>query len=353
MVRYVIRRVLISIPQLILISLILFFMMQAIGDPLAVRGVPASQRQTPDDVERLRRQYGLDKPILVQYLVWLAGNDWMRIDSDGDGTADKKGAQKGILRGDLGNSLVDFRPASAVIAERIPRTLLLMSVAEVLTLSIALLIGIYSALKQYSVLDYFFTTVLFVGYSMPVVLLALLLLHVFAVRFAQWGLPHLPVIGTCARGVSCLPWQIARDMVLPVATLALIGIAEYSRYIRSGMLEVLNEDYVRSAQAKGVCRRHVVTRHALRNALLPLVTLVGMELPFLLGGALVVESIFSWPGMGRLFVERLEKSDYPVIMGILMLITVAVVLFQLLTDILYTRLDPRIRIEEDESAWVK
>lgn len=346
MTAYIVRRLLQALPQLLLISLILFVLLQAIGDPLATRGLTHGTPLKPADAERLRRQYGLDKPVLVQYLVWLAGNDWMRVDTDGDGHDDAYGAAKGVLRGDLGKSIVDNRPALVVVTERLPNTLLLLVTAEILIWILALVIGVTTALKQYSVYDHMMTAGSFIGYSMPVFWLALMLMYIFAVNFRRWGLPHLPTIGMCDAGPNCAPTDVARHMVLPLTVLVVMGVAEYSRYIRASMLEVLGENYIQFARAKGLHERRVITGHALKNGLLPFVTLAGMELPFLLAGAAVTEAIFGWPGTGQLFVERLARADFPVLMAMLMLIAVAVVIFQLLTDLVYAYLDPRIHVAE-------
>jgi peptide/nickel transport system permease protein len=206
---------------------------------------------------------------------------------------------------------------------------------------VALLIGVISAIKQYSLLDHVLTGFSFVTFSMPIFLLAIGLMYILAVKFRQWGLPYFPTISTPSEAKSL--GELAWYMALPTATLTLIGIAAYSRYIRSNMLEVINSDYIRTARAKGLPERNILYVHAFKNAALPLATLIGLDLPFLLAGAIVTEKIFAWPGMGRLFIDHLERLDYSVLMGIIVLITVAVVVFQLLTDLLYTWLDPRIR----------
>lgn len=348
MLQFMARRLLQAIPQLFAISLILFLLMQAIGDPLSVRGIAHPTQQRSQDIERLRRQLGLDKPVLVQYVIWLIGNDWMQIDLNGDGSEDAPGTAQGVLRGDWGNSLVERRPALTVIVERLPNTLLLMLSAELLIVLLSLGIGIYSALNQYSLFDYVVTTLAFVGYSLPIFWLALMLIYIFAVNFKRWGLPYLPTGSMYDLAVGPTLGEVVWHMVLPVTAITVIGVAEYSRYVRASMLEVLDENYIQFARAKGLRETLIVTRHALKNALLPFVTLVGLDLPFLLAGAVVTEEIFSWPGMGRLFIEHLERADYPVLMGILMLITVALVIFQMLTDITYAALDPRIRLEAEE-----
>lgn len=344
MTRYIIRRILQAIPLLLFISIVLFVLMMNMGDPLATMGGRRATR--PADRERLTRQLGLDQPIYMQYVYWLVGNDWTEIDVDGDGVAETTGRRKGVLRGDFGTSIVNRgKPAIDVIWERLPNTLLLMLPAELVIVVGALLVGIYSALRQYSVLDHIITGLSFIGYSMPIFFIALLSMYLFAVLFKRWGLPYLPTVGMFDPMVGKTPLQILWHMILPVFSIATISLAGYSRYIRSTMLEVLNQDYIRTARAKGLPQRQVVFVHALKNAALPIVTIVGLDLPLLLAGALVTESIFAWPGMGRLFIDHLERSDVPVVMGILLLISVAVVVFQLLTDITYAWLDPRIRYE--------
>jgi peptide/nickel transport system permease protein len=343
MFNYIIRRLAQAIPQLFLISLILFLLMQAFGDPIASLGVRTPPK--PADRERLRRQLGLDQPVYVQYFVWLVGNDWMKIDMDGDGVGETPGKRLGVLRGDLGNSLISKKPVLKLITERLPNTLLLMVTVEVVIIIFSLVIGVYSAVKQYSFFDNLVTGLSFVGYSMPIFLIALLLMYLFSVNFKEWGLPYLPTVGMFDPQVGHTPGQIALHMILPVLSLSIISIAGYSRYVRSSMLEVLGLDYIRTARAKGLREMWVITRHALRNATLPFVTLIGLDIPFLLAGAVVTESIFAWPGTGRLFVEHTALSDFPVLMGILMMTAIAVVIFQLLTDITYSFLDPRIRIE--------
>jgi peptide/nickel transport system permease protein len=287
----------------------------------------------------------LDQPVPVQYLVWLVGNDWMMVDLDGDGVGETPGTRRGVLRGDLGNSLVTRGPVLDLIKERLPNTLLLMVPAEIVIITLSLSVGIYSAVRQYSVTDHVVTTFSFIGYSMPIFWLALMLMYTFGVNFKRWGLPYLPTVGMFDPLVGKTPGQVALHLVLPVATIAIISIAGYSRYVRSSMLEVLSQDYVRTARAKGMRESRVVLSHALRNALLPFVTLIGLDMPALLAGAVVTETIFAWPGMGRLFIDHMDRADFPVLMGILMMISTAVVFFQLLTDLTYAVLDPRIRLD--------
>jgi peptide/nickel transport system permease protein len=341
MIRYIIRRLLQAIPLLFIISLVLFFLMENMGDPLATMGGRKVTRT--EDRIRLARQLGLDKPPAVQYIYWLIGNDWAKTDMDGDGIAETPGSRKGILRGDWGTSLVNRQPVTKVIGERLANTLLLMVTAEVVVITCAMLIGIYSALHQYTAADNIITGVTFFFYSMPVFFFALVTMYIFSVNFKKWGLPYLPTVGMFDPGVGQTPMQVLWHMVLPVATLSFGFIAGYSRYIRSTMLESMGQDYVRTAKAKGLPRNEVVYIHALKNAALPIVTLIALDLPFLLGGAIVTERIFGWPGMGRLFLDHVSRSDTAVVMGILMMIAVAVIVFQLIADITYAWLDPRIR----------
>jgi len=344
MTRYIIRRILQGIPLLFLISILLFVLMDNIGDPLATMG----GRQVTRTADRLRltRQLGLDKPVWIQYIYWLVGNDWTKVDLDGDGVAETRGTRHGILRGDFGTSLVNRgRPVLEVIWDRLPNTLLLMISAEIVIILGALVIGVYSALHQYSLFDNLVTGVSFIGYSMPIFFIALSTIYIFSVGFKRWGLPYLPTVGMFDPQVGETVGQVAIHMILPVFSIAFISFAAYSRYIRSTMLEVMSQDYIRTAKSKGLARREVIFVHALKNAALPIVTIVGLDLPLLLGGAVVTERIFAWPGMGRLFIDYIERSDTPVVMGILMLISVAVIVFQIITDITYAWLDPRIRYE--------
>ena len=342
MTTYILRRLGQAIPQLFIISIILFALMQSFGDPVATLGARTPPK--PEDKERLRRMLGLDQPVYVQYLTWLVGNDWQKLDMDGDGAPETPGPRRGILRGDFGNSLVTRRPVLEMIGDRLPNTLLLMITAEIVIIGLSLAIGLYSALRPYSFFDNFVTGLSFVGFSMPVFWLALSLMYLFAVNFRQWGLPYLPTVGMFDPQVGKTAWELIRHMVLPVTTLAIISIAGYSRFVRASVLEVLGQDYVRTARAKGVRAMTVVWRHALPNAALPFITLIGLDIPFLLAGAVVTERIFAWPGMGRLFLDHTERADFPMLMGILMFIALAVVVFQIITDVVYSLVDPRIRL---------
>ena len=236
-----------------------------------------------------------------------------------------------------------------MIRERLPDTLLLTGMAEIVLVIISLGVGIYQATHQYKLLDNILTGFSFVGISMPVFFVGLGLLLIFAVGAkdlnTRGGLTWLPYFPTGTR-----VWDRSQVgnwvyyMILPIATLTIIQVAGYARFVRSSVLEVMSQDYIRVARAKGLLEKVVISKHALKNAALPFVTLIGLDLPALLGGAVVTESVFSWRGMGRLFINSATNSDFPVVMGILMMITIAVILVQLIVDVVYTFLDPRIKL---------
>jgi peptide/nickel transport system permease protein len=242
----------------------------------------------------------------------------------------------------MGESFFSHQPVSTMIAQRLPMTLILMFTSEVFIILISLLLGVISAVKQYSLTDNVITSFSFVGFSMPIFFIALGLMQIFAVQFKAWGLPYLPTGADIwdFKNPAALAWH----MVLPVTCLVIIQVAGYSRFLRSSILEVLGLDYVRTARAKGLSSRLVLFKHALRNAILPFITIIGLDIPFLLGGALVTESIFAWPGMGRLFWEYAQRGDFPVVNGVLLLTSSAVVFFTIIVDVLYTFIDPRIRL---------
>lgn len=262
---------------------------------------------------------------------------------------------RGVLRGDFGNSwrLNRDRPVSDLLASRIPKTIQLAGISTLLSLVIGLPLGVYSAIKQYSKFDYIFTTLAFMGSAMPTFFFGILSIMLFSVipnRAGWFYLPAgssvavrdytLPLLGTVKAGTGL---DVALHLVLPVLVLTLVSVAGWSRYVRGSMLEVLRQDYVRTARAKGLVERMVIMKHALRNGLIPFVTIVVFTLPGLIGGAIITETIFSWPGMGRLYFLALGDSDYPVAMAILFLTAVLTVIATLLRDILYTIVDPRIR----------
>lgn len=342
MAKYLIKRLLEAIPLLLLVSIIIFVLLQLSGDPLATLGGRTPPRA--DDVARLRVALGLNQPLHMQYVFWLLGNDWYPLDLDGDGVADPLEDRKprelryGVIRGDFGNSIATRQPAMDLVVERLGNTLILTVTSEVVIIVLSLGVGIYSALRRYTMSDTLIMGTSFILYSMPIFWLALILQYIFGVQ-----LDILPTVGMYDPIAGRTFAQISTHLILPVTTIALISVAAYSRYIRSSMLEVMNSDFIRTARSKGLNSRRILMVHALKNASIPIVTLIALDLPFLLAGAVVTEQIFGWPGMGRLFINSLGRSDFPVLMGLLMMIAIAVVLTQILLDIAYTWLDPRIR----------
>jgi len=343
MTGYIVRRSFEALVLLFIVSIILFGLTYNVGDPISALtdGAPPPSGERAD---RLRRQLGLDKPLPLQYIFWLIGNDWTLIDVNGDGTTDENvvGPRKGILRGDFGRSLLSRQPALQRIATRLPNSLLIMLPSYLLVLMLALAIGIYSATRPYTALDNLFNTVAFAGYSIPIYLVCLGLIYIFAVQFRIWNLPHLPIAGMWDLSQERDLSNLLTHMVLPVASLTIVQLAVYVRFIRSSVLETLNQPYTRTARAKGLLERTIIGRHVLRPAALPLITLIGLDLPALLGGAVVTETMFAWPGIGLLFIESIARADYPVMMGIMVVVSTAVIGFQIFIDIIYTWVDPRI-----------
>ncbi len=321
MANYLIRRLLQAVLTLFVISLILFGLISSVPG-----GIMSAYEENPDftsaDIERLREKYGLNDPVPVRYLKWL-GN---------------------TLQGDWGNSFVSKRPAIQEIQERLPNTIILMGAMLVITLLIAIPLGIISALKQYSFFDHLATTLAFAGQSLPVFWFGLMLIIVFHVTLKRPdGTPLLPGSGIATLGAPFSITDRIEHLILPVTMLALVSAAGYMRYMRSSMLDVIHEDYIRTARAKGLSERLVIYRHALRNALIPLVTLIGLDLPSLFGGALFTETIFAWPGIGRLYFTAALKTDYPVVMAVLVIYSALIILSNLLVDVVYAVIDPRIK----------
>jgi peptide/nickel transport system permease protein len=343
---YLVRRLLQTVALLFLLSIVLFALVNlAPGGPLAGHG--QSRHVRPERAVILKRQFGLDKPLPVQYVIWLAGNDWMRVDADGDGVADSYGARKGILRGDFGFSFRTREPVLKEIGRRLPNTVYLMAVTMLVAIVIAIPIGIISALRQYSLYDIAVTTFSFAGQAIPEFWLGLILILIFYAWLKNpfTGEPLLPAGGMYTLGAGFSLLDRLKHLILPVATGALGWIAWYSRFLRSSMLDVIHQDYLRTARAKGLTERTVVYRHALRNAIIPLVTLLALDLPYLIGGTVFIEMIFSWPGMGRLYYQSALQRDYPVLLAILIIGAAAIILSNLLADVLYAYVDPRIRYD--------
>lgn len=321
---YALRRILQTIPILLIISILLFFMVRAApGGPLtAARRNPNT---TLEQIEALEEKLGLNDPLPVQYGRWL----------------------KDMLAGNLGDSIKFHRPVSEMINERIPNTLLLVGVAFLVTLILAIPIGVWSARKPYSFFDYAMTTVTFIGQSIPVYWLGLGLIVIFyvTIRNPFTGNPFFPVGGMNTYGREADILDTLWHLVLPVTALSLGWVAWYSRFLRSSMLDVLHEDYIRTARAKGVKDQVIYYKHALRNAILPLVTLIALDLPSVFAGALFVETIFSWPGMGRLFWDAAKGRDYPVLLGVVMITAVLIIFCNILADLAYGWLDPQVKYE--------
>jgi len=342
---YIARRLIQTLGLLFLLSILLFALVNiAPGGPLSAYG---GRRIRPEKVEILKRQFGLDKPLPIQYLYWLAGNDWIQIDTDNDGLKDEFGSRKGILRGDFGFSYRTREPVLQEIGLRLPNTVTLMGITMLTALVIAIPIGIYSAVKQYSIFDFFATTFSFAGQAIPEFWLGLLLILIFYawLKNPVTGEPLLPPGGMSALESGFSLSDRLSHLVLPVLTGALGWIAWYSRFLRSSLLEILPLNYLRSARARGLPERRVIFKHALKNAMIPIVTLLALDLPYIFTGAVLIETIFSWPGMGRLYYQAAVERDYPLLMAVLIIGAGFIILCNLIADILYGYLDPRVRYE--------
>jgi peptide/nickel transport system permease protein len=322
MARYLIRRLLMMIPILLGITIISFGVMQlAPGKPTDL-ATAENPKATPEAKERLTKLYGLDKPLYVQYANWLGR----------------------IVRLDFGESFSpDRRPVIDKIAETIPITIGINLLSIFLIILVAVPIGIFSATNQNSLFDKAATVFVFVGFAVPTFWLALLMMRLFGIQL-DW----LPISGVKSITYDLLSplgkvWDITKHLIMPVALSAFGGLAGLSRYMRSNMLEVIRQDYIVTARAKGLPERVVIYKHALRNALMPVITILGLSVPGLVGGSVIFESIFSIYGMGRLFYASVMARDYPVIMGILVIGAVLTLAGNLLADVSYAVVDPRIR----------
>ncbi|MFW5692366.1 MAG: ABC transporter permease [Chloroflexota bacterium] len=352
MTKYIIRRTIQAIPLLIFISIFIFVLLKAAGDPFAAQALEPGI--SSDDLAWRRRAAGLDDPIFIQFLHWYFGDDWYQRDlrdndipdswGEFDGEPDTPGDRQGILRGDFGESLRRNQPVTKVIGEFLPNTLILGTAALSVTVIFGVIIGMFAALRPYTLMDNVITTASFVTFSMPIFLIALLSVYIFAVKFREWGLPHLPTGGMYDRRTGDQSiGELLKHLILPTFSLAAIQIAAYSRFIRASMLEAINSDYIRTARAKGLKRRRIVLLHAFKNASFPLITLVALDIPIFLSGAVVTETIFSWPGMGKLFIDSLQNLDPPILLAFTLFVAVSVVVFQLVADIIYAWVDPRVR----------
>lgn len=323
--QYVARRLLISIPVLLIASIAVFIIVKSTSSPVAaIRSNPRASQQA---IKSYEHDLGLDKPAAVQYLTWL-GN---------------------FVRGKWGTSIVTGRPVAPDIREGLTNTLVLGIISFVVSIVLGVAIGIFSAVRQYSFFDYLATGSAFLGLSMPVFWFALILQIVFGLYLTNWfhlGSPVFPTAGLYSPGTTGFDLiDRVRHLVLPVTVLSVQIVALYSRYTRAGMLEVLHSDYLRTARAKGLSERTVLVRHAMRNALIPLVSVAAIDVGALAGGLIVTETIFAWPGMGVLFISAMRGGDYSVVLTWMMIVVVFVIVFNLVADIMYAVLDPRIRYD--------
>jgi peptide/nickel transport system permease protein len=321
---YALRRLVLAIPLLIGITFVSFVVIHlAPGEPTDIQSEETSARSDAKVRQLLIETYGLDKPLHVQYWNWLTR----------------------LAKLDFGRSFSpDARPVLQKIGERLPVTLLLSIVDLMIIVMLAIPIGVLSATRQYSIFDKITTVFVFVGFATPDFWLALMLMILFGVQLG-W----LPISGLRSPMWEYLPfwrqqWDFLGHLVLPITVATFGGLAGFSRYMRQSMLEVVRQDYIQSARAKGLAERVVIGKHALRNALLPIVTVLGLSLPGLIGGSVIVESIFAIPGMGQLMVQAVFERDYPVVMGNLVIVAVLTLVANLIADLTYSLVDPRIRV---------
>jgi peptide/nickel transport system permease protein len=314
--RYLLRRLLIAVPSLLGISIVLFAVLAlAPGDPF---GELASNPNVPPEVAAsLRAKFGLDDPIALRYLRWLSA----------------------MLHGDWGFSFVSRMDVDTLIGQRLPATLLVIGSSQVLALLIALPVGVYSAVRLYSIFDHMANLFAFIGFSMPTFVTGLLFILLFSI-YLDW-LPFVFRTDIAATGWHWY-WEQFKQAVMPVAVLGLLQAASWTRYVRSSVLEVIRLDYVTTARAKGLPERMVIVKHVVRNALIPVVTLVALQMPALFGGAIITEQIFRIPGIGSLLISSILANDTPVIMAVTFVLSGLVIMFNLIADILYGWLDPRI-----------
>lgn len=315
MSRYIIKRLLMAIPVLIGITIIDYALMCAAGSPLEMM---VGARFSQSALELKAAQLGLNQPIYVQYFYWLME----------------------LLQGNLGTSIKTYQSVSTMIGSHIGSTLLLMGTSLILSLVIALPVGIYSAVNQYSKKDFTIVTTSFVASSIPSFFLSLIFIYLFALVL-KW----LPSSGMTTLGADFNFLDLLAHMALPVSVLTLSLAGSNIRYIRTSMLEILQKDYLKAALAKGIGKRKVLWKHAFKNALLPIISVIGMQIPMLFGGAVVVEQVFSWPGLGLLMTSAITSRDYPVIMGVCLLSAVVVLVANLLTDIAYALVDPTVKLK--------
>ncbi|HET9016970.1 MAG TPA: ABC transporter permease [Thermomicrobiaceae bacterium] len=319
--RYVLRRLIQVIPLIIGITIITFALANIVpGSPIA--NLQFNPDITPADIARIKASLGLDQPLYIRYFQWLSH----------------------VVRGDLGLSLVTYTPVMQSILQKLPNTLELTGAALLFAIVVSIPVGIYSAVRRNSWFDQFATVGAVAGFAVPTFWLGLMAILLFSVKFSEWGLPSLPAGGSYTLGNGGFLDRL-QHLIMPAVVLGFVYMASWTRYIRSQMIEVLRQDYMRTAEAKGLIRRAVIFRHGLRNAVLPLVTLLALDLPGLFGGSVIIEQIFSWNGLGRFILDGVQSRDYTVVMGTTLFISILVVFANLLADIAYGLLDPRIQYE--------
>lgn len=311
--KYIIKRVLHAIPILIFISIVSFLLIKlAPGDPIRTFINP---KMKASDIARIRHNLGLDRSIHIQYILWL----------------------KNVLKGDLGYSLINSRPIATQIIERLPATLLLMGSSLLISLVLGIIFGVISAVNKNNFIDNLISVISYIGISIPSFWFAMILIYIFSVN-----LNLLPSVGMHTIGVDS-KLDVLKHLILPCTVLSFSSISVISRYIRSNTISELSEDYVMIAYAKGLSKKKILYKHVLKNALLPIITILGMSLPDIFAGAFITETIFGWPGMGRLGMKAILGFDYPLIMSITMLSSILLIIGNLIADVCYTLADPRIK----------
>lgn len=321
MIQYIIKRLLKMIPMLIIISAIIFWIVSLTpGDFVDAKANP---NMTAEKMEQLKAIYGLDKPVAVRYLNWL----------------------KEVVRGNLGDSLKFRQPVSTLINQYVWNSFFLAAVAYVLSLLISIPLGIVSAVKQYSILDKTVTFLTFLTMSLPTFFVALILIKIFSLNLSILPIGGMTTAGSTATGLAYFK-DIFVHAIMPIITLLIIEVGSTTKYVRTAMLEVIRQDYIRTARAKGLKEKVVIYKHALRNALIPIVTLIGLSIPTLFAGALITETVFIWPGIGKMGYDAIINRDYVLTVGFSVFMAVLTLLGNLLSDVLYAVVDPRIKLDK-------
>lgn len=342
MYKYILRRLIQAVPTFFGITILAYMLMSLTpGGPLAALVLQGGRPLTAEQQEELGDRLGLNDPVPLQYLRWLIGDDWMRFDTDGDGIDDAPGERKGILRGDFGSSYFNQRPVIDVLVERLPATLELSIAALLVGLILGVTVGIIAAITRGGIFDNITRVMAVVVNSIPNFWLGLVLLYFLAFEFGWF-----PLGGRCRTTLAagCPPiYERIEYMILPVIVLSAAGIANYSRFMRASMLDVTGQDYIRTARAKGLSSQRVWFRHGMRNALIPIATFIGPSITGLLGGAVITEQVFNYPGVGLAVLNAFTQRDFPVVMAVTIYAAVATIIGYLISDILYGIIDPRIR----------